>query len=156
MWMGHVISSPGELEVEVLFETIMVCGWPDSYITLALAAPSSLKLGLCYQAFSLRLIGVTLLLFLNPTLLRRSMALEHPLHIILESIRKCLDQIHQVKVVHTYREGNYCADMLAKLAIMEPLGMHMLDEPPAAVLGLLEADYFGFARSRLCTLQAPG
>lgn len=78
------------------------------------------------------------------------MKTNHSLHNINGSIRRCMNSSAQVKVVHSYREGNACADALAKMALNKPVGVQFLCNPPSAILRILEADYCGVALPRFC------
>lgn len=81
------------------------------------------------------------------------MTTNHPLHNIVRNIKLCMDMFTQIRVVHRYREDNFCAGGLAKMVIHEPLGVHFLIELPSSILKLLKAGYYGFAMARLCPAQ---
>lgn len=54
----------------------------------------------------------------------------HPLWNLLFCIHRVLRSFSQVQVKHVFREANYVADLLAKLAISAPLGLDILEHPP--------------------------
>lgn len=59
---------------------------------------------------------------------------------ILIAIWELLRRPWEAQVVHTLREGNYCADALAKMGIHQREHLQVLDQPPAALRLLLLAD----------------
>ncbi|KAL7214682.1 hypothetical protein ACSBR1_026965 [Camellia fascicularis] len=52
------------------------------------------------------------------------------------------------EVIHVMREGNTCADALAKLGVEQPEDLLVVNEPPAEIRSLLVADMLGFGRVR--------
>lgn len=65
-------------------------------------------------------------------------------------VRKLLiNQIPQVRVKHTYREANKCADRLANLGLYQYVDFIVHSIPPVELIPLVEADSLGSCCSRL-------
>lgn len=71
------------------------------------------------------------------------------LHNIVRESKTLPTSLPTSKVVHCHREGNSCADHLAKMALTSRLGVHMLQVPPATPQGLLVNDYCGAVVERV-------
>ncbi|CAL5332699.1 unnamed protein product [Camellia sinensis] len=54
----------------------------------------------------------------------------------------------QCTVQHIYREGNLCADAMAKLGAEQPEDILVVNDPPAEIRELLVSDMVGIARER--------
>lgn len=127
-------------------------GKGNSFIAKAWASLSGIQVAIdrgfsCVILESDSLEIVKLINDLNP------LPTEHPLFSIVFSIRQCMGRLANVKVVHVFREVNTCADMMANLAIQEPIRVKVLTEPPPIIFNLIEADYAGVAWTRLCHAQ---
>ena len=61
-----------------------------------------------------------------------------------------IDQFPQVRVKHTFREANKCADRLAKLGLVQSLDFSVHSFPPVELIPLIEADSLGDYCNRLC------
>jgi hypothetical protein len=55
----------------------------------------------------------------------------------------------EVKICHSYREANACADALANLGCDHDPGLHMYDQCPPRVSSLLLADVMGITTPRV-------
>ncbi|GAU30014.1 hypothetical protein TSUD_160990 [Trifolium subterraneum] len=66
----------------------------------------------------------------------------------IQSIRHLLRRDWIVAVIHTLREGNACADVLAKMGSSESSAQVVLDEPPPQLSSALHADALGVAFAR--------
>ncbi|XP_019199070.1 PREDICTED: uncharacterized protein LOC109192823 [Ipomoea nil] len=64
-------------------------------------------------------------------------------HNILEGCKKELQRLEAWEVTNISREQNQAADKLAKLARNFPKGVHILDDPPVAIMGIVEDDIMG-------------
>ena len=53
-----------------------------------------------------------------------------------------------MRVMHTFREGNSCADFLAKEGAQQDLDFNLLAEPPPGLFVLLAKDAAGFLVAR--------
>lgn len=73
---------------------------------------------------------------------------EHPLENILFRTQQMLASLNRFQIIHTFREGNLCADHLTHLAVASPIGVTVLEQPPASLLSLLELDVAGNSISR--------
>ncbi|XVF30503.1 hypothetical protein REPUB_Repub16aG0063700 [Reevesia pubescens] len=67
----------------------------------------------------------------------------HPLGILIEDIRMLKARSWVCHIIHTLREGNFCADALAKSACDIELDFEILRSPPSFVVPLLTADSRG-------------
>ncbi|CAL5344275.1 unnamed protein product [Camellia sinensis] len=52
------------------------------------------------------------------------------------------------EIKHILREGNTCADALAKFGAEQPEDLLLVNEPPMEIRGLLVADILGVSRER--------
>ncbi|OMP10697.1 hypothetical protein CCACVL1_00811 [Corchorus capsularis] len=73
----------------------------------------------------------------------------HVLGNLLQDCRGLLREFDHVLVRHVLRGGNKCADYLASLAQSSSHGLTLLEEPPAALGPLLQADRLGIESLRL-------
>ena len=69
---------------------------------------------------------------------------------LLDDCKLLIDQIPQVRVKHTYREANKCADRLAKLGLFESMDFFVHSYPPVELIPLIEANSSGSCCNRLC------
>lgn len=76
--------------------------------------------------------------------------MEHPAFNLLKCISMLTSKLLNFQCVHCLREGNFCADYLARLAPQSGVGVQYFDQPPYGVLQLLDADCREFSRPRLC------
>nr|POE59880.1 putative ribonuclease h protein [Quercus suber] len=73
---------------------------------------------------------------------------------LVDDCRELLMRLPQVKLVHCYREANFCADALAKLGSASINLSSVFVSPPPVILQFLYDDMLGVCRSRLCTIGA--
>lgn len=71
---------------------------------------------------------------------------------IIWKIRELLHRNWQCKLNHFWREGNSCADILAKKSIDLQLGLTFFPDPPDIVKPLLSADLIGASYIRKIVL----
>lgn len=62
--------------------------------------------------------------------------------------RSKLGRIQQYKLQHTVKEGNFCADTLAKSVVQDSCDLVLFDRVPAFVLPMYLADCFGIVYPR--------
>ncbi|KAL7182936.1 hypothetical protein ACSBR1_041590 [Camellia fascicularis] len=55
---------------------------------------------------------------------------------------------YQCTVQHTYRDGNLCADAMAKLGADQPEDILVVNDPPVEIKELLVSDMVGLARKK--------
>ena len=60
-------------------------------------------------------------------------------------------QIPQVKVIHYFREANYCADVLARLGTHQGSDLLFYNSPPTLLLNFYLSDLYGLGNVGLCT-----
>lgn len=76
----------------------------------------------------------------------------HPLVAVIQSVRDIMAMDWIVRIMHTFREGNFCADFLAKLGVNQEEPMVVLESLQSVIRGLLLAD-----RMRvMCNLELYG
>ncbi|GAU21466.1 hypothetical protein TSUD_241890 [Trifolium subterraneum] len=63
----------------------------------------------------------------------------------IQSIRQLLTRDWNVVINHTFREGNACADLLAKMGASASSPMVILEEPPSQLSSAFRADAWGVA-----------
>jgi ribonuclease HI len=63
----------------------------------------------------------------------------------IHQVRQLLNKDWSVSVHHTLREGNACADLLAKMGASANLSLVVLDDPPPQLTNALRADAWGVA-----------
>uniref|UniRef100_A0A2N9HAG3 Uncharacterized protein n=1 Tax=Fagus sylvatica TaxID=28930 RepID=A0A2N9HAG3_FAGSY len=68
---------------------------------------------------------------------------------LIDDCRKLLSQLPQAKVLHCYREANFCADALAKMGTSLEQDFILYPLPPTHV-NLLDKDILGLFCNRLC------
>jgi ribonuclease HI len=68
---------------------------------------------------------------------------------LIQEIRRLLALDWEVKVCHSYREANGCADALANMGCEHGLGIRVYDLCPPRLSSLLLADVMGIATSRI-------
>ena len=56
----------------------------------------------------------------------------------------------QAQTKHCYREGNKCADRLARLGMDLEENFVVFDAPPSVIAPLLFLDKLGFTQERVC------
>ncbi|KAK9148852.1 hypothetical protein Scep_007609 [Stephania cephalantha] len=71
---------------------------------------------------------------------------------ILQLIFQYLDKPWDIKVQHSYRDGNRAADWMAGQALRLPLGSHFTLIRPAGIGTILNEDVRGVSLPRLCAL----
>lgn len=64
----------------------------------------------------------------------------HPLVAVIQSVRDIMAMDWIVRIMHTFREGNFCADFLAKLGVNQEEPMVVLESLQSVIRGLLLAD----------------
>lgn len=69
---------------------------------------------------------------------------------LLDDCKLLIDQFPQVRVKHTFREANKCANRLAKLGLAQSLDFYVHSFPPVELIPLIEADSLGAYCNRLC------
>ncbi|WCJ39427.1 Polynucleotidyl transferase ribonuclease H-like superfamily protein [Euphorbia peplus] len=73
----------------------------------------------------------------------------HPFSWLIERCLHFKDNEWDIRVIHSYREGNRAVDWLTNFAGSCPLGYHEFGVPPAGLQVILTEDFFGFVRSRI-------
>ena len=68
----------------------------------------------------------------------------------LDDCMLLIDQTPQVRIKHTYREANKCADRLANLGLFQSVNFLFHSDPPIELIPLIEADSQGACYNRLC------
>ncbi|XVF03450.1 hypothetical protein REPUB_Repub04eG0262600 [Reevesia pubescens] len=76
----------------------------------------------------------------------------HILYVLLHDCRCLMDQLN-VQIKHTYREGNCCADMLAKNGVSQEEDFVIFENAPECILTYLLADRVGIAFPRICNTR---
>ncbi|KAL0004564.1 hypothetical protein SO802_012125 [Lithocarpus litseifolius] len=69
---------------------------------------------------------------------------------LVDDCRNMLKRIPQVRLKHCYREGNKCADRLARLGTDMEESYVIFDAPPTVVVPLLFLDKLGTTQERCC------
>ena len=69
---------------------------------------------------------------------------------LLDDCKLLIDQTPQVRVKHTYREANKCADRLANLGLFQYVDFLVHSDPSVELIPLIEADSLGSCCNRLC------
>lgn len=77
---------------------------------------------------------------------------ENHSHKILNQISDWQQWEWELKVCHTSREGNRCADWLANWSLDQELGLHWLDVPPVGLARLIFSD--ASSASILCVFSS--
>ncbi|KAK2422059.1 Polynucleotidyl transferase, ribonuclease H superfamily protein [Trifolium repens] len=71
---------------------------------------------------------------------------------LIHEIRRLLAMDWEVKICHSYREANACADALANLGCDHGPGLHVYNQCPPRVSSLLLADVMGITTPRIISL----
>ena len=74
------------------------------------------------------------------SLVNRPPPVSHELAAVIAQIRDLLQRDWVVRVLHTLREGNSCADFLAKAGANQMLNFCLIVEPPQGLLVSLAQD----------------
>ena len=69
---------------------------------------------------------------------------------LLDDCKLLMDQTPQVRIKHTYREANKCADHLANLGLFQSVDFLVHTDPPVKLFPLIEADLQGTCYNKLC------
>ena len=56
----------------------------------------------------------------------------------------------QIKVMHYYREANFCADAFAGIGSLQDLNILYYNSPPLNLLGAYLSDLYGLFHFKLC------
>ena len=67
---------------------------------------------------------------------------DHPLKPLILDCKKIMDDM-KISVLHTLREGNRCADAMAKIGVNQLEKLEVFHHVPSVVKGLIEADAMG-------------
>lgn len=70
--------------------------------------------------------------------------------LLLLYCRDLLKRIPQARIKHCYREGNKCADRLARLGADMEENFVVFDAPPPVIAPLLILDKLGMTQERVC------
>ena len=70
------------------------------------------------------------------------------LALILE-IKELINRDWTVRIEHTFRDANFCADFMTKFATSCDNGLMIWDEPPQGLQQLLLADIMGISFPRI-------
>jgi hypothetical protein len=73
----------------------------------------------------------------------------HKYRALTFEIRELLSRDWTVRIEHTFREANFCADFMAKFATSCDNGLMIWDEPPQGLQQLLLANIMGISFSRI-------
>ncbi|KAJ6416826.1 hypothetical protein OIU84_002664 [Salix udensis] len=73
----------------------------------------------------------------------------HKYRALIFEIRELLRRDWTVRIAHTFREANFCADFMAKFATSCDNGLMIWDEPPQGLQQLLLADIMGISFPRI-------
>jgi len=73
----------------------------------------------------------------------------HKYRVLIFEIRELLSRDWTIRIKHTFREANFCADFMAKLATSYDNGLMIWDEPPQGLQQLLLADIVGISFPRI-------
>ena len=69
---------------------------------------------------------------------------------LVDDCRDLLKRIPQARIKHCYREGNKCADRLARLGTYLEANFVVFATPPSVIAPLLILDKLGFTQERVC------
>ncbi|KAM7525590.1 hypothetical protein LguiA_015492 [Lonicera macranthoides] len=72
---------------------------------------------------------------------------EHPLKVLIQDCKSIMMEL-KLSVHHTLREGNRCADAMAKLGVNQMEKLEVFHHVPSVVKGILEADAMGVSFPR--------
>jgi ribonuclease HI len=73
----------------------------------------------------------------------------HKYRALIFEIRELLSRDWTVRIEHTFREANFCADFMAKFATSCDNGLMIWDEPPQGLQQLLLANIMGISFPRI-------
>jgi ribonuclease HI len=82
------------------------------------------------------------------TLIREGVSAYHKYANEIQCIRHLLRRNWNVEVKHTLREGNACADVLAKMGAATNSPLVIMDDPPSQLFSALSADARGVVFTR--------
>ena len=74
----------------------------------------------------------------------------HPYSVLLDDCREMIQCFEEAQLHHVVREGNHCADLLAKAGNTSILSFMFFRTPPSFVVSQLLVDYCGVTYPRLC------
>lgn len=77
----------------------------------------------------------------------------HAHYALIHDCRCLMDQLNIHKVEHTYREGNGCADILAKAGCFQDDNFILYNETPDIISTMLLADQMGISLPRFCNVD---
>ena len=69
---------------------------------------------------------------------------------LVDDCRDLLKRFPQAQIKHCYREGNKCADRLARLGTDLEKNFVVFAAPPSVIVPLLVLDKLGFTQERVC------
>ena len=69
---------------------------------------------------------------------------------LLDDCKLLMVQTPHIRIKHTYREANKCADRLANLGLFQSVNFLVHSYPPIELIPLIEADSQGACYNRLC------
>ncbi|OMP05267.1 reverse transcriptase [Corchorus capsularis] len=78
---------------------------------------------------------------------------KHVLIVLLDDCRSLMAQLRIQTLQHTFREGNYCADKLAKASTLMDEDFIVFEQPPASISIDLFADVSGISFPRTCNIR---
>ncbi|KAJ4828827.1 hypothetical protein Tsubulata_008906 [Turnera subulata] len=81
-------------------------------------------------------------------LISQSLHIVHPLYALLFDIHELLARPWDCSIARVYREGNSCADFLAKFGVSQLSPVCIWSSPPDDLLPLLYSDVTGAATLR--------
>jgi ribonuclease HI len=79
------------------------------------------------------------------TLIKTGVSHHHQFANEIQRVRQLLSKDWNTVINHTFREGNACADLLAKMGASANLPLVILENPPAQLSSALRADAWGVA-----------
>jgi hypothetical protein len=79
------------------------------------------------------------------SLIKNSVSPHHHFANEILRIRQLLSKDWNIVINHTFREGNACADLLAKMGAYANLPLVILEDPPSQLSSALQADAWGVA-----------
>ena len=69
---------------------------------------------------------------------------------LVDDCRDLLKRFPQAQIKHCYREGNKCADRLARIGTELEENFVVFAAPPSVIVPLLVLDKLGFTQARVC------
>jgi ribonuclease HI len=79
------------------------------------------------------------------TLIKTGVSHHHHFANEIQRVRQLLSKDWNIVINHTFREGNACADLLAKMGASANLSLVILEDPPSQLSSALQADAWGVA-----------